>query len=356
VSTVTGETPGRPNGSTESAESSVDTLCPLSGNSVLARYGDLTLLCEAVPGQQHRVGALLDAVAGLAESDAGGRQLSRQVAALVGVAGLDDDFPALCAFGPADEGMVAVVHGGAELIITVNGEQMHLDGRDAATVLDRVITDPVESIQAVVGDTQVGAESTQALLPSPVPPPDGLPSPALSSLGPSSTGLDTPAPSALTRPPVPHVLGVHCKRDHFNDPESVYCGVCGISMAQGNHVQEWGPRPELGVLVLDDGTTHPLVCDTVIGRAPHIDEAVAAGEAEPLTLAHPMVSRRHLRIMLSDWQVTAIDAGSANGTFLMPRNATTWTRLEPGTETAIPPGSTISLGVVQLRYHSYRSH
>lgn len=330
MSTVTGETRSR------SIESTVDTLHPLSGNSVLARYGDLTLLCEAVPGQQHRVGALLDVVAGLAASDAGGRQLSRQVAALVGVAGLDDDFPALCAFGPADEGMVAVVHGGAELIITVNGEQMRLDGRDAATVLDRVITDPVESIQAVVGDTQVGTEQTQALLPA--------------------ADVDTPVSPVRTPPPVPHVLGVHCKRDHFNDPESVYCGVCGISMAQGNHVQEWGPRPELGVLVLDDGTTHPLVRDTVIGRAPHIDEAVAAGEAEPLTLAHPMVSRRHVRIMLNDWQVTAVDAASANGTFLMPRNATTWTRLEPGTETTIPPGSTISLGVVQLRYHSYRSH
>jgi hypothetical protein len=330
VSTVPGEI--RP------AEAATEDVHPLSGNGILARYGNLTLVCEAVPGQQHRVGALLDAVAGIASSEADGRQLSRELAGLLSAAVPDDDFPALCAFGPVGDGMVAVVHGGAELIITVNGKQMHLDGRDAVTVLDRVITDPVESIQVVVGGTQVGTDTVQVVLPEPSQVPE-LPA----------------AEKAAVEHAVSEVFGVYCKHDHFSDPEAAYCAVCGISMAQGNRAREKGPRPELGVLVLEDGTTHPLVRDVVLGRAPETDEAVIAGEAEPVTLAHPMVSRRHLRIALREWQVAAIDVGSANGTFLLFRNASTWTRLEPGVETVLTPGSTISLGVPQLRYHSYRS-
>ncbi|WP_410667806.1 FHA domain-containing protein [Amycolatopsis sp. cmx-4-68] len=380
-----------------------DGLHPLRGNAVLARYGDLTLVCEAVPGRQHRIGALLDAVAGIAAGEADARQLSRQVAGLIGAAAPDDDdFPALCAFGPTHDGLAAIVHGGAELIVTVNGKQLHLDGRDAVTVLDRVITDRVDAVRAVVGGTDLGtvngaapkapteaadsvqAEAAQAetvtakpVQPAPAqaapaaptPPAPALAEPALVQSAPAparpSPAIPTPgAPvtpgepeSTSDTPPAPavaNVSGVRCARDHFNDPAVSYCSVCGLSMAQAPRSPEMGPRPQLGVLVLDDGTTVPLVRDVLLGRMPEIDEAVAAGEVDPVTLADPLVSRRHARIVLRDWQVVVVDLESANGTFVLPRGTGAWQRLEPGMETVLEAGSVLAAGMRQLRYFSHR--
>jgi hypothetical protein len=378
--------------SPNSVATAPDGLHPLRGNAVLARYGDLTLVCEAVPGRQHRIGALLDAVAGIAAGEADARQLSRQVAGLIGAAAPDgDDFPALCAFGPADDGIAAVVHGGAELIVTVNGEQVHLDGRDAVTVLDRVITDRVDAVRAVVGGTDLGAVNDSAppvTAPTPAGPAQAEPAPAGTvTAAPVQAAAPAPAAPALAEPalvqsapaparptpaaPVPgveaestpdsapavavaNVSGVRCARDHFNDPAVSYCSVCGISMAQAPRSPEPGPRPQLGVLVLDDGTTVPLVRDVLLGRMPETDEAVAAGTADAVTLADPLVSRRHARIVLRDWQVVVVDLESANGTFVMPRGTGAWKRLEPGVETVLEAGSVVAAGMRQFRYFSHR--
>lgn len=332
----------------QQAATAPDGVHPLRGNAVLARYGDLTLVCEAVPGRQHRIGALLDAVAEVSADESGGRRLSHQVAGLVSAAGPDEDFPALCAFGPTRDGMAVVVHGGAELIVTVNGEQVHLDGRDAVTVLDRVITEPVEAVQAVVGGTDLGPVADAPPVPreapgdaTPEPQPEPEPEPADRAV---TTAEET----------IPRVPGVQCARNHFNDPAVSYCSVCGISMAQSRRAPGWGPRPQLGVLVLDDGTTVPLVRDLVLGRMPEIDDAVAAGEADPVALADPLVSRRHARIALREWQVVVTDLGSANGTFVLPRESATWTRLEPGAETVLEPGTTVAAGMRQFHYYSHR--
>ncbi|WP_208630507.1 hypothetical protein, partial [Amycolatopsis kentuckyensis] len=171
------------------AATAPDGLHPLRGNAVLARYGDLTLVCEAVPGRQHRIGALLEAVAGIAAGEADARQLSRRVAGLIGPDA--DDFPALCAFGPTGNGMAAVVHGGAELIVTVNGEHVHLDGRDAATVLDRVITDRVDAVRAVVGGTDLG---TVADSPAQAPA-------SVTAQAPASVAAQAPAQAAVSAEP-----------------------------------------------------------------------------------------------------------------------------------------------------------
>ncbi|MGW5743758.1 FHA domain-containing protein [Amycolatopsis sp. NPDC003861] len=468
----------------QAAATAPDGLHPLRGNAVLARYGDLTLVCEAVPGRQHRIGALLDAVAAIAADEADARQLSRRVAGLIDADA--EDFPALCAFGPTGNGMAAVVHGGAELIVTVNGRHVHLDGRDAATVLDRVITDRVDAVRAVLGGTDLGtvddtpapapapaepasvpAEPASAQDPAPAPAPDPtepapapapapaqdpaaasapvagqatapapVPAPAPTpaqvpaaapasvaeqatapalvpaavaeqATGPASVPAAGPAPVSAQVPaaapaavvgqstapapapaPVPAqaaapvpipaqptntaqaitiesttdsrsggvatVSGVRCARDHFNDPAVSYCSVCGISMAQAPRSPDVGPRPQLGVLVLDDGTTVPLVRDLVLGRMPEFDEAVAAGEADPVTLADPLVSRRHARIALRGWQVVVTDLQSANGTFVLPRGSATWRRLEPGAGAVLEPGSTVAAGMRQLHYFSHR--
>ena len=152
------------------------------------------------------------------------------------------------------------------------------------------------------------------------------------------------------------VIGVYCKKEHFNDPKVAYCTVCGIAMAQTTRLPVLGVRPPLGVLVLDDGTMFPLERDHVLGRTPEEDEAVAAGLASGLALLDPLVSRVHARIVLEGWQVSVVDESSTNGTFLWGPGDTSWTRLPRGAKAPLHPGSVTAIGQRQLRYHSYRNN
>ena len=133
-----------------------------------------------------------------------------------------------------------------------------------------------------------------------------------------------PRPVAPEVAPAPHpvdeglvrVTGVYCKNGHFDDPSARYCAICGISMAQQTLLPRLGPRPPLGVLVLDDGSIFSLDTDYVIGRSPLREPDVAAGNARPLRIEDPngVLSRAHARIRLDGWQVQVVDLGSANGT------------------------------------------
>jgi pSer/pThr/pTyr-binding forkhead associated (FHA) protein len=160
--------------------------------------------------------------------------------------------------------------------------------------------------------------------------------------------------SALAQAPST-VLGVYCKRSHFNDPAVAYCTVCGIAMAQATRRLVPGPRPQLGVLVLDDGSMYPLTGSLVLGRAPSLDPAVAAGSASPVRLADPLVSRVHARIMLDGWQVVLVDAGSRNGTFVCAAGQSSWTRLARGGTAVLATGAMVAFCRRELRYHSYRN-
>jgi hypothetical protein len=130
----------------------------LAGPGLLARHGALVLLCEDRPGQQQSISALLAALVAAAGS---GRELGRRLAGLLGMAGPGDDFPALCAFGPADGGTVVLAHGRAEVVVTVGDRQLRLTGRDAVTLVDRLIPAPVWSIRAAVGDGPADAATDQ---------------------------------------------------------------------------------------------------------------------------------------------------------------------------------------------------
>jgi hypothetical protein len=377
----------------------------LSGSGVLARYGDLTLLCDAVPEQEDRVGALIDTLTDAAAANADGRHLSRRLAGLLST-DPEGEFPALCAFGPADGGFAVLVHGRAELTLSTNGKVLRLDGRDAVTVIDRVIGEPVEWVGAVLGDRlnepstdqwsrlDAGVVRADALIYEPGEDHEAL---AIGSLpdqdadlkyaaepirvpgGTEEENLETPVrvttpskcPEPDHSPDVPesprptaadepaelsdmHVLGVHCKNEHFNDPNVAYCSVCGISMTQAPGMPVWGVRPQLGVLVLDDGTTYPLQRDCVVGRMPEMDNTVAAGQANPVPLSHPSVSTLHARVELDDWQVKVIDVGSASGTFLLAEGQSSWTRLAPGARVTLAPGTVMAFGQRQMRYCSHR--
>jgi hypothetical protein len=153
----------------------------------------------------------------------------------------------------------------------------------------------------------------------------------------------------------PQIQGIMCSRRHFNDPTSVYCSACGISMVHQTHNLVWGRRPPLGVLVFDDGSVVPLNQDYVLGREPAGAMQVVDGSATPLEIDDPelKVSRVHARISLKEWNVRVVDASSANGTFVMKKGQEDWTRLTPEEPATIAPGTRISMGGRTMEFGSH---
>jgi FHA domain len=154
----------------------------------------------------------------------------------------------------------------------------------------------------------------------------------------------------------PKVRGVICSRGHFNDPAAPFCSVCGISMVQRTLNLVEGPRPPLGVIVLDDGTTFTLDSDYVLGREPENDPAVVSGQARPLAMTDPdrTVSRVHAGLVIDGWNVKAVDRGSANGTFIAAPGEDDWVPLIPNRPTAIKPGTRVRLGQRVLLFDSHQ--
>ena len=149
------------------------------------------------------------------------------------------------------------------------------------------------------------------------------------------------------------VEGMRCGKDHFNDPAATYCAVCGLSMLSARRTA-LGTRPQLGTLVLGNGTVVPVVRDLVLGRAAERDADVLAGRAGAVRLVDPFASEVHARVVLDGWTVALVDAGSAHGTFVCPPGAGAWTRLEPGAAAELVPGTAMAMGRCVLTYHSHR--
>jgi hypothetical protein len=121
------------------------------------------------------------------------------------------------------------------------------------------------------------------------------------------------------------VQGIGCPIGHVNRLDAKYCSACGRRI-QGTISLIKGPRPLLGLLVFEDGTTYSLDRDYVIGREPGIDPKVQSGNGRPLALDDPerAISRVHAEIILADWDATVVDRGSANGTYLLPPGGNQW--------------------------------
>jgi hypothetical protein len=171
-----------------------------------------------------------------------------------------------------------------------------------------------------------------------------------------SADLEPAAVAAADPDAPPRVLGIVCKNEHFNDPNVLYCSVCGISTAQQTQNLVEGPRPALGVLVLDDGTTFLVDRDYVIGREPHHAPEVQGGDARPLPLADTQrtLSRVHAKVLLDGWQVTVIDAGSANGTYVADSKAQQWTPIGQQRPVPIQPGTHLLVGHRTFVFETHR--
>ncbi len=154
----------------------------------------------------------------------------------------------------------------------------------------------------------------------------------------------------------PLVQGIVCSRGHFNRPQAGFCARCDISMVHQTHNLVTGPRPRLGVLVVDDGSVFALNCDVAIGREPEVSDDVISGSALPLFLEDSglTMSRVHAKLILDGWEVRVQDAGSANGTYVLDSSDADWIRLEPGVPTTIEPGTRLSFGGRTLTFESHQ--
>lgn len=157
--------------------------------------------------------------------------------------------------------------------------------------------------------------------------------------------------SASTMAPQAH--GHLCSRGHLNDPRSHFCVLCGIRMNERTGVIVTGPRPPLGLLVFDNGSTYTVDAEYVIGRKPEVDERVRTGELRAISVDDHTgsVSRVHAEVRLESWDVLLVDAGSSNGTFLAPPGED-WVQLEPQERRRMVPGTKARLGECAFTYES----
>lgn len=152
------------------------------------------------------------------------------------------------------------------------------------------------------------------------------------------------------------VNGVGCQLGHHNHPEAEYCSQCGRKLGINNTlVVTKGPRPPVGLFLLDDGGAIPIATDLLIGRdaTTHPDVAAGSRQAVLLTDASNVVSRHHLAITLDEWTVTVADLGSANGTVLINAKTGLAQPLVANQRVAMEAGDRLQIGprVLQLELH-----
>jgi hypothetical protein len=173
---------------------------------------------------------------------------------------------------------------------------------------------------------------------------------------PLSKARDVPVGQSSYVADAPIIQGVYCKNGHFDDPEALFCAVCGISMNQQTLVPRPGTRPPLGVLLLDDGSVFQLDRDYIVGREPGLDATVASGRSRALRIADDsgIVSRVHAKVQLDGWRVLVTDLGSANGTRVRLPKQSADTVLQPHVPIVLATGSQVDLGGRGFRYESHR--
>lgn len=380
------------------------------GEGVVAHLGGAIVV--ALPDSaEHRATTRSVIDTATAAVSSGGVTVVRRLAGVLGDVDAADVPPLAVIADAGEDGEVAVLlHGDADLVVHTSGASERLTGSSAATWVDRVVPagwdrievmatgvepppfDPLVDLRggsvlgsgvsivtsaALSATSPTGDPGTPAdpVVPAPPPPPMATPAPeeprtfvAVSLDEPDDEPVER-APLAVVTADLPAeavaaqaedapatVLGILCKNDHFNDPDVLYCGICGISTVQETRNLVEGPRPALGVLVLDDGATFLVDDHYVIGREPDHAPEVRSGDARPLPLADTQrtLSRVHAKVVLDGWQVTVVDAGSANGTFVATPDAQEWTRLVPDTPTPIRPGTHLLVGHRTFVFESHR--
>jgi pSer/pThr/pTyr-binding forkhead associated (FHA) protein len=336
---------------------------PLPGAGLVVRVGDLIAVCADVGPQTD---ALVTLVQWVAADGAGGDPVSR-LAGRLSAEGVACAVAGLAADGTAS----VLVRGAAGAEIIGAQERLRLHG---PALTHRTVDGPLRTVRLTLPghgavDPRTGLEagvvSGAGVIAEIVQPFQQVRRPDRSAPFEAMILLrgHAEAPRAVPQPPAddaatrPLIEGVYCRDDHFNDPDQRYCQICGISMAQLTQVTRLGPRPPLGLLLLDDGSTLRLDADYVVGREPDADRDVVAARARALRISGPVsgVSRRHVRVRLVGWRVEVVDLHSANGTFVCHPGAADPERLTPGVPVVIGPGARVEVGRRWFRYESHRN-
>lgn len=203
--------------------------------------------------------------------------------------------------------------------------------------------DVVPFVAVLLGPAPVSPPAPVAplptLAPAPVEPPSAPPGP----LGHPAPSHRIPTPDLPINPDDVVVEGILCSRHHFNNPIASYCMVCGISMVHLTHNLVPGPRPTLGFIVFDNGSTYGLDRSYVVGREPG---QILEPNVAPLAIHddNETLSRRHAEIRLVGWDVHIVDLGSTNGTFVWDVSFERWNQIAPNTPVLLSPGDTVALG------------
>ncbi|MGI3786644.1 MAG: FHA domain-containing protein, partial [Janthinobacterium lividum] len=137
------------------------------------------------------------------------------------------------------------------------------------------------------------------------------------------------------------VSAVFCAWGHPNPPGAGSCRVCTALIAvQPPRVV---PAPVLAVLRASNGATVDVVGSVLVGRAPASDRARVADPAL-LIVTSPShdISRTHLEVFASGWDVGVTDLNSTNGTVLVSPDASIRT-MEPGETAVVELGTSLEL-------------
>lgn len=150
-----------------------------------------------------------------------------------------------------------------------------------------------------------------------------------------------PEPPAPVASPEPTLSAVFCPWGHPNPPGSGRCRVCTALIA--TQPARTVPLPTLAVLRASNGETAEVVGSVLVGRAPARDRARVA-EPALLTVNSPShdISRTHLEVFASGWDVGVVDLNSTNGTLLVAPDGST-RALAGGESVTVELGSSLEL-------------
>lgn len=367
------------------------------GDGVVARFGPIVAVIAGEVSQPAR--ELLELLERLGHDGEHlqAQRFLREMLARLAQAG-DAPMPAIGAVALLGDDLGVVLHGDMECRVRKQDEEFTLRGRDAAVSLNVVLDGPFSMAAlhpegAEPGEEESVYQLTAGVVPgaaavaTPLPPREGeWTEPETAEVAdaqlapPQPDELEPPPVAARQRAPLPTaaeeaaqegapadagvltearaasdaaelVDGIECSEGHFNHPHALTCSVCGQSLLDSARHTVQGPRQRLGTLTVDDGTSYDLVRNYVIGREPEQDPAVQAQQAAPVRLEDPehLISRVHADVRLVGWDVQVVDRGSANGTFVLPPEASEWQRLgdEPRT---ISPGTRVAVGRKVITY------
>lgn len=139
------------------------------------------------------------------------------------------------------------------------------------------------------------------------------------------------------------VSAVLCAQRHPNPPERTACWRCAARLESTALVRV--ARPPLGRILLADGRQVSIDRAILIGRNPRAERAEAADLPTLIAIGADVagVSRTHLRVFPSGWQVLVEDLGSSYGTSIRSSDGSV-RRLRPAEPVIVSGTCEVDLG------------